>query len=186
MGFNTLNTKEKNQVKGAITALLNKLATLPATDGASPSKTPELLYKNDNLKPSAEYDGMLGSLILESFLGGAFNLAANDNTGSANITGAQGTIGMIGPDEIAEFCSEYLQDRDSVTDKRGKGTYALGERAAGERKTISTLFNSLPRRKAAPVTSAREAIEKSLAHFVRELEALDQPANNIGPAILAA
>lgn len=172
MATNTSNTKEIYEVKGTITALLNRLAVLPAEDGEAPVKAPQYLYKNDNLKPATEADSMLGMLLVETFLGGAFNLsagfAANDNPGTSGI---QSTFFMAGPDELAEIYSEYLQNRaEKADDKRGKGTYALDGS-----KTIRCPFNEEANKKdksAQAASPARLAIEKSLAQALRELEIL--------------
>ncbi len=184
MTINTSRVKEKYEVKGAITALLNRLAALPALPGEASSKSPALLYKNDNLKPATESDAMLGMVLTEHFLGGAFNFAANDNGTASDTNGLQSAICMIGPDDLAEFYSDFLQDREADNGKRGKGTYALdGSRA------ICAAFNKDANKtstEAVKISPARMAIEQNLAQLLRELEYLSASESIAPPEPIAA
>ena len=91
---------------------------------------------------------------------------------------------MVGPDDLAEFYSEFLQDRETDNGKHGKGTYALdGSRA------ICAVFNKDADKESAEtgkISPARMAIEQNLAQLLRELEYLRAAEKITAPELAAA
>lgn len=162
-------------IEGRIKGLAKQLFQLAPHPENPDHSGPLFISLNSEFKPAAEYEGMLGSMMLESFLGEAFGEAANDNT-------ATGVISAANLDVIAETLSEYMQEREGQ--KRGKGTFALGEH-----KTICNSFNI----ESDPVLSAyladldeRLKIEETIAELEREHDAAKYQAQMAFPALEAA
>ncbi len=164
---NTSFDKRKYEVKGALTALLKQLNALPADPARPAQKGPHFLYKNDNIKLAGDHDGMWGEMLLQHFMSAALP------AGVSNDNGLPGAMAAVGADDIADIVSDYLEDR-CEQEKRGKGTYGLGEH-----KTICNMFNNAPcdaenaYKASLPL---RMQIEKSLAAYARELETLQLAA----------
>ena len=117
-------------IEGRIQGLVAKLYKLAPHPSNPDHRGPLFISLNSAFKPAAEYDGMLGSIMLEGFLGGAFTSAANDNGDASSVA----LLGSSNFDIFAEALSEYAEYREEKN--RGKGTYALGEH-----KSICNQFN---------------------------------------------
>lgn len=119
---------------------------------------------NSAFKPAAEYEGMLGSVILESFLGDVFTQAANDN---AVISNLNDFAAVCQPDMAAEALSSYLQDHERAV-RHGRGSFAriIDNK---NRRAFDTMDNASS---AFTARRLRRDIEKSLADLSRSLDAM--------------
>ena len=162
-------------IEGRIKGLAKQLFQLAPHPENPDHSGPLFISLHSQFKPAAEYEGMLGSMMIESFLGEAFGEAANDNA----VTGA---ISAANLDVIAETLSEYMQEREGQ--KRGKGTLALGEH-----RTICNSFNT----ESDPVLAAyladldeRLKIEETIAGLSREHGFAKRQNEAAFPALIAA
>ncbi|MEZ5815018.1 MAG: hypothetical protein R3E13_09940 [Alphaproteobacteria bacterium] len=164
-------------IEGRIKGLAATLYKLAAHPGNPDHRGPLFISLNSAFKPAADYDGMGGSFMLEGFLSGAFAEASNDNGGAA--AGALSDFGHF--DIFAEALSEYAEY--SEEQKRGKGTYALGEH-----QTICNQFNN--EKDHAVSVYARDLkkrmnIEAAIAKLSRELCAFKNQKALSTPALYA-
>ena len=113
----------KKTIEGRIRGLAAKLYKLPPHPENPEHRGALFISLSSHFKPAAEYEGMLGSVMLESFLSSAFADASNDNILNSSVLDTAG--------EAASEYLEYLEEKG-----RGKGTFALGEH-----KTICNQFN---------------------------------------------
>lgn len=153
----------------ALTQTLSKLAPHP-TKGQS-----AFIALNDAFKPAADYEGMVGNMLIDGFLGEVFNdTAANDNVFSNIINSID--YNML--EMAAHYADEIGKDagKDHKDDKthnnfgRGRGSVALYER-----RSTQDIFK---RHAAYPKTGsylrdlkARYMIEQSIAMLTHELNA---------------
>jgi len=156
----TIKTIE-GRIQG-LAARLYKLAPHPTRPDHS---GPLFISLASNFKPAAEYDGMLGNLMLEGFLGTAFTGAANDNVVST-------TAQIGGFDAMVEGLSEYLEysAKKKDAEQKGQGTFALGEH-----KTICNKFDTDDRDKWQSFRAdlqEREATEGAITGLCRTLDAI--------------
>ncbi len=118
-----------HKTEGVILGMLNTLEKLAAHPDNFNAKAPHFVSLNTSIRPAADYDGMMGSLILEQGLGTLFNDAAGSSLDVAT---------------VMDCASEYLSDRAKDAPERdlgrGKGTFALGEH-----KTICNDFSTCQR-----------------------------------------
>lgn len=161
-------TRKKHlQIKGLLSALQNCAAHPDQKDLSRPF----FLSAHYTLDPIEADGGLMGSLILESFLGASFSNVANDTTPLSAVL-------CINPDQVAEAFSEYL--KDTHDDKRGKGTYALDGHTPKMNNVIANDFNTSSLSPRAQAMHAflgdlprREQLERHIAQLVSEIETLN-------------
>ncbi|MCB9981552.1 MAG: hypothetical protein H6860_04050 [Rhodospirillales bacterium] len=146
-------------IEGRIKGLACKLYKLAANPQAPHQRGPLFISLDNAFKPAAEYDGMLGSMMLDSFLGTAFADAGNDNT-SSGMFEIGGTQEM---DFSGEAASEYLKDHEKQA--RGQGSFARTEH-----KSLCNQFSTMQECDSFAANHAvRLQIEETLAALSRTL-----------------
>lgn len=176
-----VNIAEKaRNIEGQIAALMGRLSQLAPHPDRPHYKGPLFIRSVSGIKSSAEYEGMLGSMVLESVLGAAFSEVANDCLSHSGLEDF-GTQDMdLG--SFLDAADEYFSDRDDLRG-HGKGTFAIGEH-----KVLSPLFNK--DKKAAMMEAflaqlpERMFVEGKIAQEEKEL--LRLRASFEGPSVLAA
>jgi len=157
---------KKRTIEGRIRGLAAKLNKLAPHPDMPNHRGPLFISLDKAFKPAAEYDGMMGSLALESVLGLSFAEAAiNDNSGYYD------TLANMSNFEMAmEASSEYLKDLKKR--EHGQGSFAYGthdkpviEFANDVGDFVSTLGQRLE-------------IEETLAELCKSLDALKRTAQN--------
>lgn len=135
MNNNTANNADHTlkTIEGKIKNLAIALTKLAPHPDRSHHHGPLFVSLNSAFKPAANYDGMLGGIMLEGALSEAFSGAiANDNIGVAATYAAD--------HKLFDALCEYMEERgDASTHNnhgRGRGSIALYER-----KLISQNFN---------------------------------------------
>lgn len=162
---------QKQQIVGAIQSLVNELQQLAPHPDRADFKGPLFLKGNANFQAANDHDGMLGAMMLEGMLGLAVSEfaseAANDFMNEFDISNA------------LDAYSEYVSDVEGSTLRNaahGQGTMAKmsGTSISGGFNVRSNItegmqafYEDLPK---------RMTIERSLAHYARELAMLDAPA----------
>jgi len=161
---------QKQQIVGAIQGLVNELQTLAPHPDQPNYKGPLFLKSNANFKAANDQDGMLGAMMLENMLGLVVAEFASD--------AANEFMNEFDMSNMLEAYSEYVSDVEGRTQHiaaHGQGTMA---RMSGT--SISKGFNMRSH-----ITEGMQAfyedlpkrmtIERSLAHYARELAMLDAP-----------
>jgi hypothetical protein len=161
---NTVNKTElrikhiKTEIRG-LAQQLSKLAPNPKTGLARAS----LISLNSAFRPAAEYEGMMGSMILDGFLGEAFSGAASNDNG---ILGAACSIDY----NMLEAADQYLEREDKTHNNFGRGR---GSIALYDQKPVSDAFKAAN----APAQNAyqqdlneRADIEQHIAGLLKELD----------------
>jgi hypothetical protein len=100
------------EIKGEISALMSALSHLaPHPDRPGPV----FICSTSGIGAPADYEGMLGSVLLESLVGSVFN----------DMAGGGSTA--IDPGALMDAGGEYLKDRaqEAHTDLRGRGSFAV-------------------------------------------------------------
>lgn len=161
---------QKQQIIGAIQGLVNELQTLAPHPDQPSYKGPLFLAGNANFKAANDHDGMLGAMMMENMLG----LVAAEFASEA----ANAFMNEFDMSNMLEAYSEYISDVEGATQRNaahGQGTLA---KMSGT--SISNGFNMRSQ-----ITEGMQAfyedlpkrmtIERSLAHYARELALLDAP-----------
>ncbi len=144
---------QQKQIEATMMGLLKKLEKLAPHPNQPNYSGPTLVQINSDIKPPADYDGMLGSMMLDSMLGMAFGEVANMNAGNTT-----------------EALSTYIQDRQpSPPYKLGQKTAISGafNTGASTGHMMNAYLADMPKRK---------AIETSLAHYQRLIYSLQKQA----------
>ena len=129
---------QRKAVEGKIRRLVAKVYTLAPHPDRPDFKGTTLVSLKSHFKPAAEYDGMLGSMMVDMLIGNvighAMGSAANDNP----VLPIASTLHHIDLEDLGDIFSEYLQSREKEkkSAEKGQGTFALGEH-----KSICNLFN---------------------------------------------
>lgn len=160
-------------IEGRIRGFVERLYQLAPHPRRPDHRGPLFISLNSAFKPAAEYDGMLGNLMMESFLGAAFGDAVNDNHVSK-------TLAEMGwSDALSEY-SQYQAEKKNA-DEKGRGSFSLGEH-----KTICNQFEQSDASRAFFVDlTEREAIEQTIAGLSREIDAI-KGLNNFRALTFAA
>lgn len=151
---NELVNSQIKQVEGVLFAVMKSLHKL-APNPEKPNHNGALFIQTDSsFEPPAEYEGMLGSLLIEGGLGSAFASASSG----------------IGWDNIIDGISEFIQDRAPAQPYR-----------IGTRRAISNSFNtqsSNPTLMAAYLRDLprRLGMERWVADYQRKFYALQKRA----------
>ena len=121
-------------------------------------KGPLFVSIDSSIRPAAECDGMLGSMVLEGVLGTAFASAASETLG--------GWAGQFDWSNAADCASEYMMDRPANTNfKPGQNNVLcpLFRLHAMHEEMMAAYVRDLPR---------RMGLERLLAQYQRKLGAL--------------
>jgi len=153
------------QIEGQIRGAVAQLYTL-SPDGHGPA----FISLNSAFKPAAEYDGMLGSLMIDSFLGTVFAEAAlNDNNA---VTAIISSVDNNALEMAAEFVEERSEDhKDDKTHNnfgRGRGSIALCERM-GSKPAFNLHADADP---SLHNQGPRQNLESHIAALQRKVESL--------------
>lgn len=160
----------RQSLHGRINSLLQDLSQLAPHPDRPDHKGPVFLSNHSSYTKPASYDGMLGSIMLENFLGAAFAEVANNN--SDTMGGAVAACAFKNAD-VLELFSEYLEDRGE--DKgEGQGTFA---RVKWQKTRDAFNLSAQDESRAAFEAGLpkRHKIESALAHYTRLLD-LPAPA----------
>ena len=157
------NAEQEHTVIAQIQNLMKELQKCAPHPDKPDHNGPMFLQHDDSHNLPAEYDGMLGSLIMESMLGTAFGEAASELAGSW----------ASHMDKMAECTSTYMQDRAPKSIKIGSKRViandfnAIGARGPEYLAQMEAYMADLP---------ARMHLEKWLSHETRRLYALRKNA----------
>jgi hypothetical protein len=160
---NTVNNTElriahiKTEIR-SLAAQLSKMAPNPKTGltGAS------LISLNSAFQPAAEYDGMMGSMLLDGFLGHAFADAASNDNG---ILGAACAIDY----NFLEAADQYLEEDAHNNNGRGRGSVARYEERTA-RDAFNAAESSFAKTAYHANLNERTDIEEHIAGLLRELD----------------
>lgn len=163
------NIDNLQQIERSMSGLMAQLSKLAPHPDRPDYTGPQFVKIDSQYAPDAEYDGMLGSMMMESILGGSFMSAA----------------GGIDWSQVADMAGEALKDRAPAN---ASGTsYKLGQRGS-----ISGGFNQACKRDALMKAYKRDlperlALERWLAHYQRKIYALRKhaPVPATAPAMAA-
>lgn len=131
MGNTAFEDKQRETLEGVINGLTGRLKRLAPHPSRPGYRGPLFIANHPSFKPVAEYDGMLGSMMLESLIGSAFAQAASDTFGD--------WCENIDATAALECYSTYItdiEDRTCEAAAHGQGTLA---RLSG--KSIAGAFN---------------------------------------------
>ncbi|MCB1531710.1 MAG: hypothetical protein KDJ35_02460 [Alphaproteobacteria bacterium] len=152
---NELVNSQIKQIEGVLFSAMKALSTLAPHPDKPHQSGPLFIQADSAYKPAAEYDGMLGSLLIESTLGGAFGSAAAG----------------IGWNDILECVSDFMQDRQSAP-----AAYKVGQSRA-----LCSTFNTNSDTSALLAAYMRDlprrlGMERWVADYQRKLYALQKHA----------
>ena len=123
----------RDNTEKTIKSLSLQLSKLQPMNGQN--KGPAFISLASQFNAPAEYEGMLGSIAMDGFLGEAFSGAANDNS-------ALSALSMLDT-PMAELLMEYAEEAGSDSHNnygRGRGSIALYERLKSKNPHIA--FNA--------------------------------------------
>lgn len=171
MLINKTNNKDKQRenLAGKLQGLLQNLDKLAPHPDRPHQKGPQFLHHHARTKPTADYDSMLGGMLMDSFLGGAFTLAASDALDGWIPHSWNNWITTIDWDKAADIGSHYMEDRE-------KGRVQIGQR-----NVIANDFNKLGSAEKRDILMTawledlpqRLSIERQIAGILKNLDALD-------------
>ena len=166
MNFNSTSQKERYTLHMQIQSLLADLRSCAPHPSQKNTETPYYLNAHHAFTTPDAEGGMLGSMIIESALGSAFNDVANDMPVSC--------IPHTDFDKIGEAFSQYMSETDE-DEKKGKGTHALYEQRpiANDFNTNSTGIYAQAMQDFLKDLPKRHEIENTLSGLIRELDQLD-------------
>lgn len=165
MGVNFI--QEQKYIEGVMLGLMKVLCNMAAHPDRPHLSGPLFaqIAPDSKLRPAPDYDGMLGSMFFDSFLGSAFSGASSGTSATRSFDWSL----------MADAYSEYMQDH-----KTSSPDYKLGQKSMissnfNDRSSLfEAYFRDLPR---------RLGIEKWLATYQRKLYSLRKQARlNPSPA----
>jgi hypothetical protein len=129
---------QRKAVEGKIRGMVAKVYSLAPHPDRPDFKGPVLISLKSHFKPAAEYDGMLGSMMVDMMLGDVIGQALGSASNDNPVLPIATTLHHLDLDDLGELFSEYLQSREKQkkSAEKGQGTFALGEH-----KSICNLFN---------------------------------------------
>ncbi len=163
------NTGQTANIEGVIRNLMQQLEKLAPHPDRPHHKGPLFIQADSQFKPPADYDGMMGSLILDSMLGGAFSIAASGAPANIDI----GTM--------ADLASEYMTDR--------AGSQS-GNAQLGQKRVICSAFNGKTQYDAMLTAFKRDlprrlGLERWIAEYQRKYYVQRHKARLALPALAA-
>ena len=161
--MSVINTPEEKNIEGIMIDLMKQLSQLAPHPDRPDHKGPLFISIDPSLKPAAEYDGMLGSMVLEGLLGTAFSEAASASIG--------GWSTQFDWSNAAECASQFMQDRQPAN-----SNFQIGQRNA-----ISGAFNESVTRGHLMEAFMRDlprrmGLERFLAYYQRRLYGMRKQA----------
>jgi len=163
----TVQIQDIQPIENAMRGLMAELSKLAPHPDHPDHTGPHFVQIDSQYTPAAEYDGMLGSMMLEGMLGTSF----------------AGASGGMDWGQLADMAGEALKDR---TPQSGSPSYQLGQRGS-----ISGGFNRASKRDALMKAykadlPQRLALEAHLAQYQRKIYALRKNAPMPAPARVPA
>ena len=125
------------KIERQIHGLVRELSHLAPNPHAPSAQGPAFISLNNVFKPAAEYEGMMGSLLLDGFLGTAFADAANDNALSSSVFAVDNNMLEAAAQYMEERSEDHKDDKTHNNFGHGRGSIALYERT----KTSMSPFN---------------------------------------------
>jgi hypothetical protein len=129
---------QRKAVEGKIRGMVAKVYSLAPHPDRPDFKGTTLVSLKSHFKPAAEYDGMLGSMMVDMMIGDVIGQTIGSASNDNPIIPIATTLHHLDLDDLGEIFSEYLQSREKQKKsvEKGQGTFALGEH-----KSICNLFN---------------------------------------------
>ncbi len=153
----------KNKCEKHIKNLTLKLSKCDALPGKSGFKGAGFIQLDSAFKAAADYEGMLGSIMLESMLGSVFAEVANDNPGMSALSAIDA--------DFTEFAMEYMEESAHGQNNkgRGRGSIALYEREQSKSGANTLgLFNDAANDTLPDDIDQRLDIEGTIAHLQQQ------------------
>ncbi len=138
---------------------LKRLETLAPHPDHNHSR-PLFITFNNQIKLPADYDGMMGSMMLSTIMAEAFSGAVANENNAPFVTDCA-------LDLLDEYYKDRAKDKPQETKGRGQGTFALGEH-----KTICNQFNNEDEQRAQALKAYRRD-EPLRKHIEKHLKSLD-------------
>ena len=165
---------QKQELIGKISGLMKELQQLAPHPDKPGYTGPLFINANPNARIASEHDGMLGSMMMETLIGGFMTEALSDACGD--------WVHSIDINNAMELYSEYITDieRSKQQDEQDIQAHGQGTLARLSGKSISNSFNmrgSMSEGMQAFLDDMpkRMQVEKHLAYYLRQLEMLDAP-----------
>ncbi len=172
--YNNYQERQRQEVIGCITSLLNDLQKLAPHPEQPGNKGPLFIKNSSHFKVANDHDTMLGSMMMESMLGAAFSEAVSETAGSW----AQD----FDFSNALDCYSEYITDVEgSKTNAQKIAAHGQGTLARLSSKPISASFNmrstiSEEMQAFMDDLPKRMKIERNLAYYAKQLDMLEHPA----------
>ncbi len=172
MNYAHNNDNQKQAIIGTIMGLMKELQTLAPHPDQPSYKGPLFIAANPNLKIANDHDGMLGSMILETLLGGAISEAISEGMSEDFADFAQ----SIDIANAMEAYSEYISDIEGSREE--KAAHGQGTMARMSGKSISRGFNMRSTMSEAMHNfmedlPKRMTIERNMAYYAKQLDNLN-------------
>lgn len=153
-------------IEGKMMGLMKELSQLAPHPNQPEYSGPVFVQIASEHTPPAEYESMLGAMVMEGILGSVFTSAASNSSSNIDAT------------NLADMASEYIADRAPKSyDLGAKGTIFKGFNAAAKREILMNAFlKDLP---------ARLGLERWLAYYQRRLYALRKEHRGPAPSLAA-
>ena len=164
MGIDT--TGLEKAIEGKMMGLMKELSKLAPHPNKPEHKGPLFVQISSEHEPPAEYEGMLGSMMMETVLSTAFSGATSNSENGLDIT------------NLMDAASEYITDRAPRSYVLGKkGSIMQNFNSSAQRAILMKAFiHDLP---------ARLGLEKWLAYYQRRLYALRKAHRIAAPSFAA-
>ncbi|MCB1784229.1 MAG: hypothetical protein KDI13_09560 [Alphaproteobacteria bacterium] len=173
------------EVRGIIAGLMGQLAKLAPHPSQPGYHGPLFINHHSAFKAADAQDGMLGSMLIESMIGGAFSAAASQAVSerlgeqAGDLTGS--LCQSVDLSNALECYSEYITDIENDDEHRHKAAHGQGTLARLSGKPISGAFNlrsSMTEGMQAFLNDLPERmqIEGDLAYYARQLDHMAMPA----------
>ncbi len=177
------NTKQRDHIQSIITGLMHDIKQLAPHPDKPGYRGPLFIKSSPNARIASEHDGMLGTMMMEAMIGGAFSQAVSNTFGD--------WTQEIDLANTLECYSEYITDiedkKSNDQDEQHIREHGQGTLARLSEKKIANSFNMR-----SSIDEAMQSFlddlpkrlekEKNLAYYLRQLEMMDAPA----PAMVAA
>lgn len=180
MNAKALQNSQRQALIGKIGALAQQISQFAPHPDKPSYRGPLFIKSSPNARIASERDGMLGMMMMETMLAGAFSEAMSDTFGewTENVDLAA----------AMECYSEYITDIEGKRDEQHIRAHGQGTLARLSGKKIANSFNM--RGSISPGMQAfmddlpaRLQAEKELAYYLRQLELLNNaPAPAYAPA----
>jgi len=187
MSYGQYNQGSQRQgLISTIAGLVKELGNLAPHPDSPSYRGPLFIKGNHHFKAADERGGMLGSMIMEGILGAAFAEAVSDMAESA----AEGlgfdcefNMPNIDVTNLMDCYDEYINTKQSDKEKEHIAKHGQGTMARMSGKSISNGFNmratiSEPMQAFYDDLPKRMMIEKNMAYYAEQLDALEHTPSN--------